>query len=176
MKIRDVDADVKRKIVHWFDYIRSQRYFLEELGLLACLPDKLKAQIVLQVYRDTFRQVHIFKNCEPGLLLEIVLKLKLQVYCPGDYLCKQGDVGKEMYIVKSGLLKVIDNNGRILASLNGGSVFGEISVLEIPGSTSGNRRIANVVSVGYSECLSLCKQDLLALLQDYPKVSTPYVE
>jgi len=55
-------------------------------------------------------------------------------------------------------------------------VFGEISVLEIPGSTSGNRRIANVVSVGYSECLSLCKQDLLALLQDYPKVSTPYVE
>jgi len=42
MKIRDVDADAKRKIVHWFDYIRSQRYFLEELGLLACLPDKLK--------------------------------------------------------------------------------------------------------------------------------------
>jgi len=71
----------------------------------------------------------------------------------------------------------------MLASLNGGSVFGEISVLEIPGSTSGNRRIANVVSVGYSECLSLCKQDLLALLQDYPEVSNsicrvsrPYVD
>lgn len=64
------------------------------------------ARIALHVHISTLRQVSIFKSCEPGLLIEVVLKLKLQVFCPGDYICKRGDIGREMFIVKSGMLKV----------------------------------------------------------------------
>lgn len=44
-------------------------------------------------------------------------------------------------------------------------------MLEIPGCKSGNKRIANVISVGYSDCFSLSKNDLWMLLNDYPVVS-----
>ena len=65
-----------------------------------------RAEIAIHVHLDTLKQIHLFKDCEPGLLVELVLKLKLQVFSPGDYICKKGDIGREMYIVKSGMLKV----------------------------------------------------------------------
>lgn len=117
--------------------------------MLSALPDKLKTEIAIRVHMNTLKDVRIFKDCEPGLLEALVLKLKLQVFSPGDYICRKGDVGKEMYIVKSGELSVVGDDGStVLAKLGAGSVFGEVSVLEIAGNRTGNRRTANVRSIG----------------------------
>lgn len=47
--------------------------------VLGALPDKLKTEIAIHVHLGTLKQVKIFQDCEPGLLTELVLKLKLQV-------------------------------------------------------------------------------------------------
>lgn len=52
---------------------------IDEDKVLAALPDKLKAEIAIHVHLDTLKQVRIFQDCEPGLLEELVLKLRLQV-------------------------------------------------------------------------------------------------
>ena len=46
---------------------------------MGSIPDKLKAEIAIHVHMETLRRVNIFKDCEPGLLVELVLKLRLQV-------------------------------------------------------------------------------------------------
>jgi len=62
-----------------FDYLWSNKTTLDEEAVMASLPDKLKAEIAIHVHMETLRRVSIFQDCEPGLLVEIVLKLKLQV-------------------------------------------------------------------------------------------------
>lgn len=57
----------------------SNKTTLDEEAVMASLPDKLKAEIAIHVHMDTLRRVAIFQDCEPGLLVELVLKLKLQV-------------------------------------------------------------------------------------------------
>lgn len=75
-----------------------------------------------------------------------------------------------MYIVKNGKLSVVAEDGvTSFAILRAGSVFGEVSVLEIAGNKTGNRRTANVRSLGYSDLFCLSKKDLWETLGDYPE-------
>lgn len=78
-------------------------------------------------------------------------------------------MGKEMYIIKDGRLAVVADDGITqLAALTAGSCFGEISILNISGSKMGNRRTANIRSLGYSDLFCLSKQDLMEALQEFP--------
>lgn len=75
-----------------------------------------------------------------------------------------------MYIVKRGKLSVVADDGRtVFATLTDGAVFGELSILNITGTKTGNRRTANVRSVGYSDLFCLSKDDLWKVLEDYPE-------
>lgn len=82
----------------------------------------------------------------------------------------KGDVGKEMYIIKDGKLAVVADDGVTqLAVLTSGSCFGEISILNITGSKMGNRRTANIRSLGYSDLFCLSKHNLMDTLQEFPE-------
>jgi CRP-like cAMP-binding protein len=82
-----------------------------------------------------------------------------------------------MYIVKRGKLSVVGDDGKtVFAALTDGSVFGELSILNISGVKTGNRRTANVRSVGYSDLFCLSKNDLWDVLEDYPEAKALLIE
>ncbi|KAM3622723.1 uncharacterized protein V6R79_002423 [Siganus canaliculatus] len=169
MQVRKVSKDLELRVIKWFDYLWNNGKAQDEREVLRYLPDKLKAEIAIQVHMDTLKKVRIFADCEAGLLIELVLKLRPQVFSPGDYICKKGDIGREMYIIKDGKLAVVADDGVTqFVVLGSGSYFGEISILNIKGSKAGNRRTANIRSIGYSDLFCLSKDDLMESLTEYP--------
>ncbi|XP_069604721.1 cyclic nucleotide-gated channel alpha-2 [Ranitomeya imitator] len=170
MQFRKVSKDLEAKVIRWFDYLWTNKKTVDEREVLKNLPDKLRAEIAINVHLDTLKKVRIFQNCEAGLLVELVLKLRPQVFSPGDYICRKGDIGREMYIIKEGKLAVVGEDGITqYAILTSGSCFGEISILNIEGSKMGNRRTANIRSLGYSDLFCLSKDDLMEALVEYPE-------
>ncbi|CAI9551916.1 unnamed protein product [Staurois parvus] len=173
MQFRNVSKDLEARVIKWFDYLWTNKKTMDEKEVLKSLPDKLKAEIAINVHLDTLKKVRIFQDCEAGLLVELVLKLRPQVFSPGDYICRKGDIGREMYIIKEGKLAVVADDGITqFVVLSDGSYFGEISILNIKGSKSGNRRTANIRSIGYSDLFCLSKDDLMEALTEYPDAKT----
>ncbi|XP_026323728.1 cyclic nucleotide-gated cation channel alpha-3 isoform X1 [Hyposmocoma kahamanoa] len=166
MRMRRVPTHLQVKVIKWFDYLWLTQKCSDEEKAVSCLPDKLKAEIAINVHLDTLKRVEIFQNTEAGFLCELVLRLRPVLFSPGDYICRKGEVGKEMYIVNRGKLQVVGDNGKtVLATLKAGSYFGEISILNM--GTAG-KQLASVRSVGYSDLFVLSKKDMWDVLKEYP--------
>lgn len=166
MRALSLPDHVQRRVQSWFTFADQHQPF-DEGRILNSLPQKLKTDVALDVHGTTLAKVHLFqKIADQALIRDLVLKLRSVIYLPGDFICRKNEVGKEMYIVKTGQVEVLaPTNGEVLATLGEGSVFGEISLLALAG---GNRRTADVRSKGFSNLFVLSKSDLHDTLVYYP--------
>ena len=65
----------------------------------------------MDMHFEILKSVKLFEGCDEQLLIDLVLNLKPILFLPGQFVCKKGEVGKEMYIISSGLVQ-----GRVLKS------------------------------------------------------------
>lgn len=136
MEHHNVPYMLQTRVKRWAHYAWSRTQALDEGASLEMLPERLRTEIAIHVHLDTLRKVKIFKDCEQGLLCELVLKLRPQIFSPGDYICRCGEIGREMYIINNGKVEVVipdSNTGEevVVASLTEGNYFGEISLLRL---------------------------------------------
>ncbi|KAJ8247363.1 hypothetical protein GJAV_G00245540 [Gymnothorax javanicus] len=163
-----IPRDVQNRVKTWYDYTWQSQGMLDEQELLIQLPDKMRLDIAVDVNYSIVSKVPLFQGCDRQMIFDMLKRLRSVVYLPGDYVCKTGEIGREMYIIKAGEVQVVGGpDGKtVFVTLRGGSVFGEISLLAVGG---GNRRTANVVSHGFANLFILDKKDLAEILVHYPE-------
>ncbi|XP_077664801.1 cyclic nucleotide-gated channel beta-3 [Eretmochelys imbricata] len=158
---------VQNRVRSWYEYTWDSQGMLDESELLEQMPAKMQLAIAIDVNFAIVNKVDLFKGCDTQMIYDMLLRLKSIVYLPGDFVCKKGEIGREMYIIKQGEVQVLGgpDGTKVLVTLRAGAVFGEISLLAASG---GNRRTANVVAHGFANLFILDKKTLNEILVHYP--------
>ncbi|KAM6353388.1 cyclic nucleotide-gated channel beta-1 [Alca torda] len=168
MNFYKIPKTVQNRVKTWYEYTWHSQGMLDESELLVQLPDKMRLDIAIDVNYNIVSKVALFQGCDRQMIFDMLKRLRSVVYLPNDYVCKKGEIGREMYIIQAGQVQVLGGpDGKtVLVTLKAGSVFGEISLLAAGG---GNRRTANVVAHGFANLFILDKKDLNEILVHYPE-------
>ncbi|KAF1759593.1 hypothetical protein GCK72_016060 [Caenorhabditis remanei] len=170
MKYREVNSAIQERALGCFMYLMAHNQLDDEECILSLLPPRLQANIAANLHMETLQKVEIFAMCDSRFMHEVVLLVKQQVFSPNDYLCRKNEKAKEMFIIKQGKLRVIDDDtGKELHELNEGATFGELSIVHVKGNLLGTRRCVSLQSVGYSDVYVLYRDDVSRLLLEFPQ-------
>ncbi|XP_052334998.1 cyclic nucleotide-gated cation channel beta-1-like isoform X14 [Oncorhynchus keta] len=163
-----IPTEVQNRVKTWYDYTWKIQGMLDEQELLIQLPDKMRMDMAVDVNYSIVSKVALFQGCDRQMIFDMLMRLKSVVYLPGDFVCKKGEIGREMYIIKQGEVQVVGGPDlkTVFVTIRAGSVFGEISLLAGGG---GNRRTANVMAHGFANLFILDKRDLSDILVHYPE-------
>ena len=136
-----------------------------EAAVLADLSPGLRMQLALEINEGVMRQVPLFSELSALAMALVCQKLKGISASPSDLVVQFGDTGREMYIVREGVLDVISGDGKVkYASLRKGSYFGEIAVV------LGQKRTANVRARTVCDLFVLVQKDFIDAFSRFPEV------
>jgi CRP-like cAMP-binding protein len=116
------------------------------------------------VTADELRQIQLFEGVSDMGLARLVASSG-EVECePGQVLALPGDPGSGMYVVLEGEVSV-EIRGGFHAELGPGNFFGEVALLVPSG------RVARVRAASKARCLSIPREDAIALLESEPALT-----
>lgn len=91
-------------------------------GLICALMSPLQ-EIVNFNCRKLVASMPLFANADPNFVTAMLTKLKFEVFQPGDYIIREGTVGKKMYFIQHGVVSVLTKGNKEM-KLSDGSYFG----------------------------------------------------
>lgn len=160
-------------IVFVVSYIQS-RTFSEELDLLKDngMSIALRQQIAIYLFKDYLQKIPFFQLATDNVLGMICMQLHTVIYMPEDYIIREGDIGKELFMIVKGIVRVMPPKQsanpaaekKIL--LGEGDFFGEIGVImEV-------ERTRSVRAECMAELCILSRDGFDKILVEFPEFAT----
>ncbi|CAM9814165.1 unnamed protein product [Lampetra fluviatilis] len=160
MSFHKLPAELRQRIHEYYEN-RYQGKMFDEDNILGELNEPLREEIVGYNCRKLVASMPLFANADPNFVTAMLIKLQFEVFQPGDFIVREGTVGKKMYFIQHGVVSIITKGNKEM-KLSDGSYFGEICLL-----TRG-RRTASVRSDTYCRLFSLSVDHFNEVLEEYP--------
>ncbi len=79
MHFRHVSKVLEQRVIRWFDYLWTNQKTIDEQEVLKSLPNKLRAEIAINVHLDTLKKVKTvsFQN----IYVEVIIKRLKVIFC-----------------------------------------------------------------------------------------------
>ncbi|KAK1154610.1 potassium/sodium hyperpolarization-activated cyclic nucleotide-gated channel 4-like [Acipenser oxyrinchus oxyrinchus] len=160
MSFHKLPGDVRQRIHEYYEH-RFQGKMFDEENILGELSEPLKEEIVNFNCRSLVANMPLFANADPNFVTAVLTKLRFEVFQPGDFVVREGTVGKKMYFIQHGVVSIL-TRGNKETKLSDGCYFGEICLL-----TRG-RRTASVRADTYCRLYSLSVGSFNEVLEEHP--------
>ncbi|CAH2273316.1 potassium sodium hyperpolarization-activated cyclic nucleotide-gated channel 4 [Pelobates cultripes] len=160
MSFHKLPADMRQRIHDYYEH-RYQGKMFDEESILGELSEPLREEIINFNCRKLVASMPLFANADPNFVTSMLTKLRFEVFQPGDFLIREGTVGKKMFFIQHGVVSIL-SKGSKETKLADGSYFGEICLL-----TRG-RRTASVRADTYCRLYSLSVDHFNEVLEEYP--------
>lgn len=118
--------------------------------------DQTQAQRV----RAVIEKVRVFRRFSVGEAQQLIKLCQYKSYGRNEIVYRAGDKSDEMLILLQGSLRVINESGTVLGTIQPGSTTGEMGVL------TGEPRSATILAIEESSGFVIRKQDLTRFLRD----------
>lgn len=161
MQYRRMPKELRFRVRNYFEHRHEGKAFDED-AILAELSQPLKEDVMKHNCRATLRAVPFLSHVDPGFVSDLVTRLRYEFFQPGDVIIQQGSVGRKMYFIQSGTVKLLLDGSQFLGTLSEGSYFGEICLL------TKTTRNASVIADTYCDLFSLSVENFNEVLLQYP--------
>ncbi|XP_072028417.1 LOW QUALITY PROTEIN: potassium/sodium hyperpolarization-activated cyclic nucleotide-gated channel 2-like [Amphiura filiformis] len=162
MRYRKVPCSLQKRVLEYYEH-RYQRKYFNEQAILDEQSTPLRREIEHHNLKSLVNKVDFLKDGDPDFVIDVIEKLKFEVYLPGDTVIKAGGRGRAMFFIEHGTVE-IKVDGEVVASLSDGSHFGEISLL------IDNRRMASVSAATTCDLYRLNKEDFNEVVDEHPEM------
>ncbi|GMI14929.1 hypothetical protein TrVE_jg6054 [Triparma verrucosa] len=165
MKKRKFPKVLFRKMRKYYKHYFEQRTALNESEILDDLSSQLRTEVALFLIHDIVYNIDLFHDLTPEMLAKLLTALKPLQIGSGEVLSVAGEIGREMYIVISGELKMTKPSDPTGVILNPGEYFGELCALDI-----NPINLCTTKAASPCELYSLSRDDIFNTFKEMPEV------
>jgi voltage-gated potassium channel len=163
MRYRRLPPRLQQKVRDYYTHVWEQRLGYDESTFIAGLPTGLMTEVTMFLRHDIIQKVPFLHDAGEDLLRELALAVRPVVVTPGEVVFREGETGREMYLISRGTVEVLTKaSGGVIATLTEGEFFGEMALL------LNQPRGATVRAVGYCDLYTLDKATFDRIIAHHP--------
>ena len=159
----NLPKELRRAVITHMRYFNSYNYMFDYQTTMDSLPNYLKKSIEQYLAMSVLKELDIFESLPASIVGQIALRLKAKSVGGEQILYEKGEIGRELYIQRTGKSKLtFDGNNALSPNkyriLKRGDVCGENAILD-------RKRMCTVVCISWSEFYVLDINDIIDVLK-----------
>jgi len=144
-----------------FEYKKEKEFATLQMKLLAAARKRERIKPIAGLV-EALRKIETFKSLSGDDLLDLATLLVVKEYKYGHLILRKGGPGTHLFIILSGRVKVVDEEGVTLAEIGQGELFGEVSLL------SGDKVTSTIVAAEACHIALLSQKNFQHILKRFP--------
>ena len=144
-----------------FEYKKEKEFATTQMKLLHSSQQR-QANKELSEFTGMLRTFPVFSPLGESDLYDLFTLLRFKKYNADEIILRKGDPGTHLYIVLTGKIEVVGDDGEVITAMESGGIFGEMSLL------TGAPVVTSVYSRGVTKLAALTSKDFKHVLHRYP--------